>query len=176
MPVLALASTMVVVAGTAVLTWSGLEKLRDRSPLTSTAAGLGLPPGLAAIAATVVPGAELGTVATVVAGAPRYLSAGLFVALGITFASSAVWSMVTGRVVACACFGASARKLGWFQVGTLPLWLLAGWAMTQLPSSSLGERAGIFAGGTLVLAVARAVPAIRLGIESRADRWAAGGS
>jgi hypothetical protein len=176
MPVLALASTTLVVAGTAVLTWSGLEKIRDRSPLISTAAGLGLPQGLAVIAGTVVPIAELGTVATVVAGAPRYLSACLFAALGITFASSAVWSMLTGRVVACACFGASARKLGWFQVGTLPLWLLAGWAMTRLPSSGFDERGGIFAGGMFALAVVRAVPAIRLGIEARADRWASGGS
>jgi hypothetical protein len=48
--------------------------------------------------------------------------------------------------------------------------------VTQLPSSSLGERAGIFAGGMFALTVARAVPAIRLGIEARADRWAAGGS
>jgi hypothetical protein len=176
MPVLALASTTLVIAGTAVLTWSGLEKIRDRSPLISTATGLGLPRKYAVVAGTAVPVAELVTVATVVAGAPRYLSAALFAALGIVFASSAAWSMATGRKVACACFGASARKLGWFQVGALPLWLLAGWAMTGLPGSGFAERIGIFAAGMFALAVARAVPTMRLGIEARGDRWAAGGS
>jgi hypothetical protein len=176
MSALAVASTVVVVAGTAVLTWSGLEKIRNRDPLRSTATGLGLPPALSAVAATVTPCVELGTVAAVVAGAPRYLSAALFVALGLTFASSAAWSMATGRVVACACFGAATRKLGWSQLAALPLWLLAGWMVTRLPASGFGERASIFAVGTLVLAAARAVSAIRLWRQGRADRWAAVGS
>jgi hypothetical protein len=176
MSALAVASAVVVIAGTAVLTWSGLEKIRNPQPLRSTAAGLGLPPGLAAIAATLTPCVELGTVAAVVAGAPRYLSAALFVALGLVFASSAAWSMATGRVVACACFGAATRKLGWSHVAALPLWLLAGWMVTRLPASGFVERASIFAIGTLVLAAARAVPAIRLRRQGRADRWAAVGS
>jgi hypothetical protein len=176
MHALALAATVIVVAGTAVLTWSGLEKIRDRASLISTASGLGLPRGLAVIAGTAVPVAELGTVVAVVAGAPRYLPAALFAALGVTFAGSAVWSMLTGRDVACACFGSSARKLGWSQVWALPAWLLAGWAVTRLPGSGFDERIGIFAGGIFALALARAVPAIRLGIEARADRWAAGGN
>lgn len=176
MHVLAVAATILVVAGTAVLSWSGLEKIRDRSALTSTASGLGLPAGLAAVAGTTVPLVELGTVAAVVLGAPRYLAAALFAVLGLTFAGSAVWSMVTGRDVACACFGASARKLGWSQVRALPLWLLVAWAMTRLPGAGFEERIGIFAGGMFVLAAVRAVPAIRMGIDARADRWATGGN
>lgn len=166
------ASAMVVFAGCAVLTWSGLEKVRHLSPLVSTLAGLGVAPRLVVSIAAAVPLVELGTVATVVAGAPRYISGGLLVALGTSFAAAAAWSLASDRVVPCACFGAAGGRLGWWQIGALPLWLLVGWATLHLPGSTLRERVGLLACGLLVLAAARAVPVLQGAAEARADRRA----
>lgn len=172
MPLEAAAATVPVVAGCAVLLWAGLEKARYRAPLSATTAALGVPASLAAAVAVTVPLAELGTVAAVVAGAPSLLDAALFAVLGASFAVAAGWSLLTGRDVTCACFGASGRKLGWPQLAALPLWLLAAWAVLRMPHFSTSERIAALAIGTLVLAAIRAVSAIRGGIDARNDRRA----
>jgi hypothetical protein len=176
MPLAGVVTAAPVVAGCAVLLWSGLEKVRDRSPLAATVAGLGARPGLAAVAAVVVPVGELGTVTAVVAGAPSYVPALLFIALGGSFAAAAAWAMSTGRVVACACFGTPDRKLGWLQLAALPLWAIAGWAALELPRFTFRERAGSFAAGALVLAAVRAIPVMRASIDARGDRRAVAGA
>jgi hypothetical protein len=176
MPLAGVATAAPVVAACAVLMWSGLEKVRDRSLLAATLAGLGAAPGPAAMAAVVVPVAELGAVAAVVAGAPSYVPALLFIALGGSFAAAAAWAMSTGRVVACACFGTPHRTLGWLQVAAVPLWAIAGWAALELPEFTFRERAGCFAVGALVLAAVRAIPVIRASIEARGDRRAVAGA
>jgi hypothetical protein len=166
------ASSMLVLAGCAVLVWSGLEKLRDRSPLTSSLVALGFPRRLAGGVATACPVLELGTVATVGLGAPDYLSSGLFVALGTSFAAVAGWSLVTRRAVPCACFGRSGGTLGWRQLGALPIWLLVGWAALQLPATKPEQLLAVLAYGILVLAAARAIPAMRASVAARNDRRA----
>jgi methylamine utilization protein MauE len=168
-------SAVLVIAGCAVLTWAGLEKARDRRPLAATIVALGLPPGLAAAGATLVPVAELATVLAVVAGAPPVVTFALFAALGTGFAAAAVRSLASGAPVACACFGSSGTALGWRQLAALPLWLVAGWATTALPVAGPADRLAIFASGMLVLVAARAVPAIRRGIAARGDRRAMAG-
>jgi hypothetical protein len=164
-----------VVIGCAALAWAGLEKLRDRGPLAATVAGLGLPAGLAAVATTGVPLAELATVATVVAGAPSPITAALFAAFGVGFALAALWSVVSGRRVSCACFGVSGRNLGWPQLAALPLWLLAAWSVHQMPHYSTRERLGGLACGALVLAAVRAFSVLRLSVGARSDRHARAG-
>jgi Methylamine utilisation protein MauE len=165
-------SAALVVAGCAVLTWAGLEKARDRQPLASTARALGLPSGVATSGATIVPLVELGTVLAVLAGAPPAVPFVLFVALGVGFAGAAAWSMATRRNVACACFGASERRLGWPQLVSLPLWLAAAWSTTALPHTGARQRLEIFCTGMLILTAARAVQVIRRGIGARGDRRA----
>jgi hypothetical protein len=166
-----MAATLVVVA-CAVLTWAGLEKARDRRPLASTMRALGFPSGIATAAATIVPLAELGTVLAVLAGTPPAVPLVLFVALGVGLAGVATWSLATRRNVACACFGASERPLGWRQLVALPLWLAAGWSTTALPHSGVRQRLAIFCTGMLIFIAARAVQAIRRGIGARGDRRA----
>jgi hypothetical protein len=170
-----LAYAVPVTAGCAVLAWAGLEKLRNPEPLTATVAELGLPVRAAALVALAVPAIELGTVVLVVAGTRGYLPAALFAALGAGFAGSAAWSMLSGRRVACSCFGAGDRDLGWPQLAALPAWLLAAWSAVELPVFSTRERLGALACGTVVIAAARAVPALRLGLTIRRERHARAG-
>jgi hypothetical protein len=170
------AATLLVVAGTAALTWAGLEKARDRAPLAATLAALGLPRRLATPGAIAVPAVELGTVLCVVLAAPVPIAAVLFAGLGIGFAAAGVRALTAKRVITCACFGSSERRLGWFQVVTLPLWLLTAWASAELPASMLQLRIATFASAMLLLAVVRAIPALRRGVAARADRRALAGT
>jgi hypothetical protein len=174
--VAAWAATLLVLAGCAVLAWAGLEKIRDRAPLAATVTALGVPARWAPGLAIAVPVAELGAVLGVVLGAPAWVSAAWFAVLGVAFAAAGVRAATMDRTIACACFGNSERRLGSAQVVTLPLWLVAGWACTALPASTLDTRIEIFAAGMLVLAVARAVPALRRGVAARADRRAVVGA
>jgi hypothetical protein len=157
-----------VVLAAAVLLWAGLEKVRDRAPLATTLSGLGISPRLA----YGVPVVELGAVLALVGGAPPYLSGGLLALLGVSFAAAAAGSMLTGRGVACSCFGAGAadRRLGRPQLFALPLWLLAGWATFRLPDSTVEQRMAVFACVTFALAAVRAVPAVRGSVEARNTR------
>lgn len=159
-----------VSVGCGVLLWAGLEKARNRRPLASTLAALGVSPGLAGVASLVVPAAELGTVALVAAGGSRYLSGLLFIALGTGFAVAGALSRLTGRRVACACFGATASELGWRQLAALPLWTITGWAAIRLPDYAVRDRLVVLVAGSLAIMVLRAVPAIRAGVAARADR------
>ena len=104
------------VAGSLVLCWSGLEKIRDRAPLKVAATSLGVPASLAAIAAIVLPALELATVVALVAGMPVDLPSALFALLGVTFAAAALRSLMTGRVIACACFNHAAFSLAGLSV------------------------------------------------------------
>lgn len=165
------------VAGSLVLAWSGLEKIRDRAPLKEAATSLGAPAALAAIAAIVLPALELGTVVALVVGLPLDVPSALFALLGATFAAAALRSIMTGRVIACACFGASKRTLGWPQLLALPLWLLAAWSVLRLPSTSMTGRLAALACAVMLLTALRAVSALRFGLEARSDRRAfAGGA
>ena len=161
---------LALIAGCAVLTWAGLEKIRDREPLTTTLVQLGAPVRAAAVAAVAVPLAELCTVALVAGGVRGYLPGSLFAALGAGFAGAAGWSLLSGRRVACACFGASARELGWPQLAALPLWLFAAWSAGRAPGAGERERLAILAGGLVVLTVVRSVPVLRDGITIRDER------
>jgi uncharacterized membrane protein YphA (DoxX/SURF4 family) len=172
MPLPAWAIATPVIAGCGALLWAGLEKARNRTPLAQTAASLGLPPRLATATAILTPIAELGSVATIVAGVTRYVASGLLMSFGLVFAMAAAWSMITGRVVACACFGASRHKLGWRQLAALPLWGLAGLASLHLPNSTVRDRLAVLALGMPVLVALRALSALRHGAAARSDRRA----
>jgi hypothetical protein len=166
-----------VAVGCLVLSWAGLEKLRDRAVLATVVAEMGAPRRLAAVAAVVLPAVELGTVLAVLAGLPRYLPSALFALLGAVFAGAGAWSLLTGKAVSCACFGASERRLGWPQLAALPLWLLAAWSVVRMPPVSTTGRLTTAAAAYLVLAIIRAIPALRLGVNARRDRRAfTGGS
>jgi hypothetical protein len=163
-------ATAIVASG--VLFWAGLEKIRDRAPLTATLGGLGVPERLADVSARLVPVAELATVALVVADMSRLASGVMFALLGGGFAIAALWSVVSGRQVACACFGSAGHDLGWTQLAALPLWLFAAWAAGHLPNFSGQERVEAFACGATVLTAAMGVAALRLGLTVRAERHA----
>jgi hypothetical protein len=175
MPLGADIAVVPVAISCAVLSWAGLEKARNRAPLSAAVAGLGVPRALTAVVAVTIPLAELGTVVAVVADAPSRLVAGLFAGLGTGFAMAAGWSMLTGRDVSCTCFGSSGRRLGWPQLAALPLWLLAAWAATLMRHTSGQERVAALACGMAALAAIRSVPAIRGGIDARNDRRAVAG-
>jgi len=165
------------VAGSLALGWSGLEKIRNRAPLEAAVTALGMPPASASVAAIVVPALELGTVAVLVAGLPAGLASALFGVLGVTFAFAGLRSLLTGRSIACACFGASQRKLGWPQLIALPLWLFAAWSALHLPSTTMTGRLAALACALVLGTALRAVSALRLGLEARRDRRAfAGGA
>jgi hypothetical protein len=159
------------VVGCLVLSWAGLEKLRDRAPLASVAAEIGLPRRLADAAAIAVPVVELGTVLAVLAGL-SYLPSALFAVLGVVFAATGAWSLLAGKALSCACFGASERRLGWPQLAALPLWLLVAWSAVRIPPVGITERLAAAAAGLLLLAIIRAIPALRLGAVARSDRRA----
>jgi hypothetical protein len=175
MPLGADLAVVPVAISCAALSWAGLEKARNRAPLSAAVAALGIPGALTTVIAVAVPLAELGTVAAVVAGAPSRLVAALIAGLGAGFAVAAGWSMLTGRDVGCACFGSSGRKLGWPQLAALPLWLLAAWAAARMPHASGQERVAALACGAVALAIIRSVPAMRRGIDARDDRRAVAG-
>lgn len=161
-----------VVVGCLVLSWAGLEKLRGRAPLVAVVAEMGVPRRFALVTTVALLVAELGTVSAVLAGLPSYLPSALFAVLGAVFAGAGAWSLLTGKAVACACFGASERRLGWPQLAALPLWLLAAWSVVRMPPVSTTERLATAAVAFLLLAIARAIPALRLGVNARRDRRA----
>ena len=63
-----------VVVGCLVLSWAGLEKLRDRAPLVAVVAEMGVPRRFALVTTVALLVAELGTVSAVLAGLPSYLA------------------------------------------------------------------------------------------------------
>ncbi len=158
MPSLTLiAYSATVLAASAVLIWSGLEKLRNPSPLAATLSQLGMPRYPARIVAVLVPFCELGTVTCLVARASSYVTAFLLAMLGLSFTAAAIISKLTGKAVPCACFGASQRKLGWPQMLALPLWLFSAWATLHIiPSVSPRERLVSLACTIVVLSGLRA--------------------
>ncbi len=161
-----------VLAASAVLIWSGLEKLRNPSPLAVTLSQLGMPPYPARVVAVLVPVCELGTVACLVAGVSSYVPAFLLAMLGLSFAAAAIISKLTGQAVPCACFGASQRKLGWPQLLALPLWLFSAWATLHIPSVDPRERLVGLACTIVVLTGLRAGPVLRQAAHARSDRRA----
>lgn len=167
-----IAYSAAVLAASAVLIWSGLEKLRNPSPLAATLSQLGMSRYPARVIAILVPLSELVTVACLVAGPPSYVPAFLLVMLGLSFAAAALASKLTGLVVACACFGASRRKLGWPQLLALPLWLFSAWATLHVPSVSPRERLASLACIVVVLTGLRAGPVLRQAAHARSDRRA----
>src|SRR5215467_11059838 len=169
---MATTSALIAFAACAVLLWSGLEKLRNRVPLTETVSALTGSPTFASRVAIIVPGFELATVGVVVLGAPAYLASAMFVALGVTFAIAGAWAWRTGRIIPCACLGGTAGRLGLRQAGAMPLWLLAAWAALHLGSFTVPERLAVFTWGVFGLGAARAVPAMRGYIAARHDRRA----
>jgi hypothetical protein len=162
-------------AGCAALTWAGLEKARATSTLASSLVAMGFRPGLARNAARLLPALELVTVISVLADLPSYVPATLFCMLGATFAFAALWSMLTGRRVRCACFGASERALGWPQLAALPGWLLVGWCCGHLPASTFRQRLELLALGLLLLGAARSRSVVKGWDSARSDRRAAVG-
>ncbi len=167
-----IAYSAAVLAASAVLIWSGLEKLRNSSPLAAALSQLGIPRYPARVVAVLVPFCELGTVACLVAGTPSYVPAFLLAMLGLSFAGAAIISKLTGRAVPCACFGASQRKLGWPQLLALPVWLFSAWATLHIPSVSPRERLASLACTIIVLAGLRAGPVLRQAVHARSDRRA----
>lgn len=170
------AAASAVTAACAVLLWAGLEKARDRRPLASTLAGLGVSRRLADIGSIAVPAAELATVAIIIAGGPRYLGGTFLIVLGASFAAAGALSKLTRRQVTCACFGSTASELGWRQPAALPLWLITGWAVTRLPNVAVRDRLAFLAIGSVAITVLRAVAAVRSGMAARADRRAMAGA
>lgn len=167
--------TFLVVIACAVLAWAGLEKIRAPFSLAPTVRALGGPPRFAAIAALVVPIAELVTVIVVATGAPAYLPATLFAVLGAAFAAAGLRAMGSRTEVPCACFGISERKLGWPQVAALPLWLIAAWSVTDLPAFGLRARLETGAAAMVLLTVSRALSVVRHSAAARSDRRAFAG-
>jgi hypothetical protein len=155
-----------------VLSWAGLEKARDRAALTAVVAKMGVPQRLAGAAAVTLIAVELGVVLAIIARLPAYLPSVLVALLGVVFAGAGSWSLLTGKSVSCACFGASDRKLGWPQLAALPLWLLAAWSVERVPPVSTTVRLTAAAAGFLLLAVVRAIPALQLSMSARRDRRA----
>jgi hypothetical protein len=152
--------------------WAALEKARNPSAMAQTAGSLGVPERLQSAAAVLVPACEIGAVAAIVDGIPRQAAAGLLMSFGFVFAAAALFSMATGRRVACACFGVSSHNLGWRQILALPLWGMAGVAALYLPDSTVRTRTMILAFSMLFLAALRSGPTLREGMAARGDRRA----
>lgn len=168
-------ATPLVVMACAVLAWAGLEKIRAPFSLAATVRALGAPPRFAAIAAFIVPVAELVTVILVVAGGPAYLPATLFAVLGAAFAAAGLRAIGSRTEIPCACFGISERRLGWPQVAALPLWLLAAWSVIDLPAFGLRARLETSAAAIVALTVIRALSVVRHSAAARRDRRAFAG-
>lgn len=161
-----------VTAGCLVLAWAGLEKARDRKPLTGVIAEMGIPQQFAGFATAALVIAELATVLIVIAGVPAYFSALLLALLGLCYAGAGAWSLLSGKDVSCACFGAAERRLGWRQLAALPLWLLASWSVTRMPAGRMTDRLAIAAAAFVLLTILRAIPALRRSAAARQDRRA----
>ncbi|HEX6526370.1 MAG TPA: MauE/DoxX family redox-associated membrane protein [Streptosporangiaceae bacterium] len=159
----------------AVLAWAGLEKIRSRSALAATVRALGGTTRFAAMAAIAVPVVELAASASVMVGAPSGVPAVLFAALGMAFVAAGIRAMRSPVVIACACLGASERSLGWKQLASLPLWLLAAWSVLHMPAYGLRVRLASGVVGMVMLTGIRAWSAIRLSVAARGDRRAYAG-
>lgn len=156
--------------GAAVFASAGLEKTRDRGPLTTTLAALGSGKRLGAVLVTSLAFAEVSVAVLFIVGAYTAMSA-VVVILALLFSAAGLWATLTRVNVKCACLGnLTQSNLGRDQIMALPLWLAVAWAATNVGSTSLSERLTGFLVVMQVLmslAAARVLPAF---LTARADR------
>ncbi len=167
-------ATVAVFVAAAVLLWAGLEKVRASGGFDATLVALGVTSPVRPLLRVGVPVAEVVTGACLMvapaAGWPR----GMLVVLAVGFAGAGVLGLRAEEPVVCSCFGTVGRHvLGWRQLLTLPVWLLAaailerrhpGWP----PSEGLRNLAAL----VVLLGVLR-VPAVVRGWQAaRGDRLA----
>lgn len=106
-----------------------------------------------------------------VAVAPRsVVTVAVVVALGAAFAFVGLLSHLRAEQISCACFGSSRHRLGLRQIAVLPLWLVAATGPAVL-GTELDGRQGLLAlaGVTTAVAVASAVPVLRLARAGHAE-------
>lgn len=136
-----------------LLLWAGLGKLNNPAPLANVIARLGVAHRFAGTASIGLVVVELATVLVIVSGISASLSSALLAILGLLYAGAGAWNLLSGKDLACACFGASERQLGWPQLALLPVWLFAAWSATRLPEGSHVVRFSIAGAGLALMAV-----------------------
>lgn len=162
-----------IVAGAALLLYAGSTKVVAPAAVRSTLGDLGIPGHLTAKVAGAVALAEIVT-AVVVVTVRGYTAALLLPGLGTTFAAAGLWSLATGRRIACNCFGPHSGRavLGWRQVAYLPLWIGFGVimpsAVANAPSTEV-RLAGLYGAllGAFLLTARHLLP---LSLQARAER------
>lgn len=150
----------------AVLLWAAAQKAVPSNPLGETATRLGLGTASRPIARMVIL-SECGAAFLLLSPWPA-LGAALAALLGTSFAAAGAYVLRRGWTVECACFGGSARALGWPQVLAWPAWLVAAALAATSPALS-PIWAALFATLLLLSNVAWRLHAISTAM--RAVRW-----
>ncbi|MCX5065807.1 hypothetical protein OOJ91_07930 [Micromonospora lupini] len=173
------ASVRIVAA--AVLLYTAGQKLAAPAAFRHTLVALRMPHprGLSVL----VSGVELVTAVLLLTAPRAWVTAGLVVALGGSFAGAATIALVRGASVRCACFGGTSEaKLGWTQLALLPIWLaVAATAHTGTSDLLVGPDAvALTALGLCVVTVIRQLLPLALRswsyLKVLESQWASSGS
>ncbi|MET8087268.1 MauE/DoxX family redox-associated membrane protein [Micromonospora sp. NPDC005237] len=118
-------ATVRIVAA-AVLLYTAGQKLAAPITFRRTLVALRMP--RPRVLALLVSGVELVTAVLLLTAPRAWVTAGLVIALGASFAGAASIALARGASVRCACFGGTSEaKLGWTQLALLPIWLAVAW-------------------------------------------------
>jgi hypothetical protein len=170
--IIAIAVTLIM-AG--VLLRAAVEKVRDLRPTAATMRALGVPDGLASVAAASVTAAELSVAAAVLFrpdATPTHLG---IVALAAAFALAGLLALRRDEPIRCNCFGPGSGDLGKTQLLALAPWL-GGVAVLRLgfaEAPDLSRSALCFAATSLSLVAIRLLAVRKAWLEARGDRRSA---
>lgn len=166
------ASILLIIAG--VLIWAGLEKFRTQREFTSTLSALGVPAPLLRALGIGLPSAEILTGVSVVVGPSAAWPRIAVLSLALCFGAAGVLGLRAEEPIKCSCFGNEAhRSLGWFQIGTLPLWFLAMVpVVVSRPHWQFLDSMRNLVGVTLTISLIRALSLTRLRRVATSDRHA----
>lgn len=168
--------TGVALAMASVLLWAGLEKARTLSSVASAIAQLGMPAGSARAAAALLAAAEAAVGLGLIFRPGSVATLAGVLGLAGAFAIAGLIAFRRNERIRCGCFGPyGGGSLGMSQVAAFPLWL-GGAALLWLagPGQSSDLRsASLLAVVGLAMAGLRAVTALKLAHDARADRRSA---
>lgn len=166
-------TTVVAISTSVILGWAGLSKVVAFEGVSSSLAQLELPlPARPTHLAVGLIALEICVPTMAVAGVAA-VSAIVTLLLGVSFAAAGGWATRRRLQVSCHCFGASSGKhLGWRQLATLPIWMIAAYALATTNYGSYGSRIEIAAAIAVSAALLQAVVCARLFRRARLDRRA----
>ena len=158
----------------ALLFWTGLEKLRQITNFSKTIVDLGIGMKFAALlVASLVCIVELVTAVMLVFCPYSLATPTLVCGLGIAFGIAGIIALAKKEDVVCNCYGRSSTMLGWKQIRLIPVWTAMAVVVYFSHARSFSESCIWFAAASLLIAVVKMVPLVREMLIARGDRLSA---